>query len=705
MILKLENIKTILNKKWIYDLCAIIFIIYILTQIGNKNYLLFHSIVEIFCFMISFGIFTVSMNSRYFSKNNYYVFLGIGYFFIGVFKIMHTLCYPNIGILKYADYNLALQLYHSSRYIQVMTLLISCIIIYKPIKILRTIYIFIFYFIISSIFMVAIFYYKVFPVCYIVGFGSTNFKIISTLISSIVLLYVAFFYYKNRNTLNNEFANDITAYCILNAISELMFLDNINTSSIINMYGHILEVLAFYFIYKGFVEASFKKPYDLLFGKFTEASNDLKLKITENEAINQLLWEEKTYREKIEKALFQNKICSNLLMDNSPIAITVHSKGKIIFANNKLCELLELKSQEEIIGENVMKFMPEEYKEQIKAIIEEEYKKIDSVQADEMQIKNGKGKIIDVNLLRTHFMYEDKPATLAVFWISMNKQIEALKRNVKRNKELLNQSLKFNKLITEFFANISHELRTPLNVIFAATQVLELNIKLKSTSNGDKNEEKYLRTIRQNCYRLLRLINNLIDLSKVNSGFENIRLVNHNIVSIVEDITLSVADYIKDKNIELIFDTDVEEKIIACDFDKIERIILNLLSNAIKFTNAGDKIKVSIFDKKDKILISVQDTGIGIPKEKLDLIFERFRQVDSSLSRNREGSGIGLSLIKSFVEMHGGKITVKSEVGVGTNFIIELPVRITDEEYDFKKDIISDDKVERINIEFSDIYQ
>jgi signal transduction histidine kinase len=184
----------------------------------------------------------------------------------------------------------------------------------------------------------------------------------------------------------------------------------------------------------------------------------------------------------------------------------------------------------------------------------------------------------------------------------------------------------------------------------------------------------------------------------------NTRLENHNIVSIIEGITLSVADYVKGKDIELIFDTDVEEKIMACDTDKIERIILNLLSNAIKFTKPGDKIMVSVFDRNEKILISVKDSGIGIPKEKLDIIFERFEQVESSLSRNKYGSGIGLSLVKSFVEMQEGKIDIKSEVGIGTEFLIELPVKLTEKNYDYKDDINSEGRVERINIEFSDIY-
>lgn len=209
--------------------------------------------------------------------------------------------------------------------------------------------------------------------------------------------------------------------------------------------------------------------------------------------------------------------------------------------------------------------------------------------------------------------------------------------------------------------------------------------------------------MKQNCYRLVRLVNNLIDISKFDSGYFKLNLHNHNVVNVVEDITLSVADYAKNKGIQLIFDTDIEEKEMAIDLDKIERIILNLLSNSIKFTDKGGQILVSLIDKDNKIQISIKDNGVGIPKDKLNVIFERFGQVDKTLARNKEGSGIGLSLVKSIVDMHDGTIKVLSEFGNGSEFIIELPVRLVEEEQ-VSDGRLYESKVEKINIEFADIY-
>jgi len=184
-------------------------------------------------------------------------------------------------------------------------------------------------------------------------------------------------------------------------------------------------------------------------------------------------------------------------------------------------------------------------------------------------------------------------------------------------------------------------------------------------------------------------------------------MTNCNIVEVVEEITLSVAQYINNNNINLIFDTDVEEKILACDPDKMERIMLNLLSNCLKFTNEGGSIFVNVFDGEEYITISVEDTGIGIPQEKIDIIFDRFRQVDKSFTRNYEGSGIGLSLVKSLLEMHGGIISVESKYGVGTKFIMKFPVKVwnNSKEVDNVDNDIMNNCVEKIKIEFSDIYK
>jgi signal transduction histidine kinase len=284
-------------------------------------------------------------------------------------------------------------------------------------------------------------------------------------------------------------------------------------------------------------------------------------------------------------------------------------------------------------------------------------------------------------------------------------RIDDLKRQVSESEKLLNEILENDKIRTEFFSNLSHELRTPLNVILGTLQLVDMYSN-KTIDPVMEKTKKYYRIMRQNCYRLLRLVNNLIDLNKIDAGYMQLNVENHDIVSIVSKISASVADYIENKGIDFIYCTKTDTKIIACDPDKIERILLNLLSNSIKFTDSGGKIIVNVWDEDSKIFISVKDSGVGIPIEKQDLIFKRFMQIDKSLSRNHHGSGIGLSLVKSLVELHGGKINMVSDGVRGSEFIIELPVKeIAVMELGNKEsEYSSNNKIEVINIEFSDIY-
>ncbi|MHC1685815.1 MAG: ATP-binding protein [Clostridiaceae bacterium] len=259
---------------------------------------------------------------------------------------------------------------------------------------------------------------------------------------------------------------------------------------------------------------------------------------------------------------------------------------------------------------------------------------------------------------------------------------------------------------SEFIANMSHELRTPINVIFGAIQLFELYMGIDSVVKKEKLES-HLGSMKQNCLRLLRLVNNLIDTTKIDSGFYEPAFRNEDIIYLIEGIALSVAEYAKLKDINLTFESNASELIMACDIDIIERVMLNLISNAIKFTD--DLIEIKVEKNHQLIVITVKDNGRGIEKDKQELIFQRYKQISNLYTRNAEGSGIGLSLTKTLIELHGGEISVESDYGFGSRFIVKLPIRIQEiEEIKASNfNYISDNQrvIEKMKVEFSDIYK
>lgn len=274
---------------------------------------------------------------------------------------------------------------------------------------------------------------------------------------------------------------------------------------------------------------------------------------------------------------------------------------------------------------------------------------------------------------------------------------------IKNKLREMEKEIEIENMKNDFFANISHELKTPINIILGSSQLMELNHK-----NNNIEEEKlrnYINITKQNSYRLLKLVGNFLDISKIEAGFYKIDPININIVSVVEEIAQSVEPYMASKKIEFVFDTQTEEEIVACDPDKIERIVLNLLSNAIKYTDESGNILINIMSKESVVEISVEDTGTGIPKDRVRSIFNRFEQVEGTLVKKREGCGIGLALAKSLVEMHGGEIWVESEEGVGSRFIFTIPKNLVKDKKEKVRNILDNSsRVEKCRIEFSDIY-
>ncbi|MFL8675869.1 ATP-binding protein [Clostridioides sp. GD02404] len=272
-------------------------------------------------------------------------------------------------------------------------------------------------------------------------------------------------------------------------------------------------------------------------------------------------------------------------------------------------------------------------------------------------------------------------------------------RDISRRKKL-EEEMDKNKM--EFFANLSHELRTPINLISSSLQLIER--KEADLIESNDTLKRNLGMIKQNGNRILRLVNNFIDFTKMQSGYLDFKPEESDIISFIEDICMSVADFASQNNIQLTFDTEIEEFTMLFDSEKLERIILNLLSNGIKYNKENGEINIFLCVKDDMFKMKISDSGIGIPKEKIDKIFNRFEQIDNELSYRVKGSGIGLSLVKSLVELHDGSICLNSQLGIGSEFIVSLPIRreSNTEKCNYKREV-SDELSKKLEIEFSDL--
>ncbi|MCE8425399.1 MAG: PAS domain-containing sensor histidine kinase [Candidatus Methanoperedens sp.] len=314
-------------------------------------------------------------------------------------------------------------------------------------------------------------------------------------------------------------------------------------------------------------------------------------------------------------------------------AIVVHSEGRIILANKSCAMLLGAENPEELVGKSIDEFIHEDKKKgKLNKIF---------VRAD--------GKIRELEILEIPYILQGKEAFQ--WLISDNK-----KKNAK----------------SDFLANVSHDLRTPLNSILGFSELL----RQKSAGELNRKQERYIENIHASSKFLLELINNILDLSKIEAGKVELIYEKFNVAKAINDVIVLIkVKSSRSQNIILKKDFDPELEFIEGDRQRFKQILFNLLGNAMKFSKEGKGI-VTIRTKKvgNMAQISIEDTGIGIKKEDIKKIFTKFQQVGCDISRKNRGTGLGLAISEELVKLHGGKIWVETEYGVGTTFTFMLPL-------------------------------
>jgi signal transduction histidine kinase len=242
---------------------------------------------------------------------------------------------------------------------------------------------------------------------------------------------------------------------------------------------------------------------------------------------------------------------------------------------------------------------------------------------------------------------------------------------IKQNRHLQDINRKLtdvDKMKTEFLANISHELRTPLSIIIAYSE------SLKDVGMPEDTRRQFIDVIVENGANLLQLINNLLDLSKLESSGQTLNMSLSHVHDVIKSVWPTMLQKAKAKNITLSFKADPRVPVTYLDNSQVVQVLSCLIQNAIKFTDPGGSTRVETAFTGEEILVMVKDTGLGIPEDEIAHIFETFRQVDGSSSRKWGGLGIGLALAKHIVELHRGRLWVESERGSGSTFTVALPI-------------------------------
>lgn len=390
---------------------------------------------------------------------------------------------------------------------------------------------------------------------------------------------------------------------------------------------------------------------------------------------------------KNEETKNNEKILSDIIDDIQEMIIALDKDGNIIFSNLTAKKYLgdidfkqnKIRYSSLINDQNERKNFETKINEKIRYSINIEEGKVLEIESITLKIKDKEISKVDKVILARNPSESSKYNNLLLEYDKFKEQ-ERIKNN--------------------FIINLSHEFITPINVIFSVIQLLE-NIDISDHEQLISMYNKYRRPVKVNCLRIYRTINNIIDTLTLDYENSDVQFKNINIVELVEDIVSYITKYFN--NINIIFDTEFEEKIVSCDPSKIVRAVTNILANAIKFSDNSSEIHVNIKYEEPMIIIECIDKGIGISEDMIENIFEPFLQVDDSLRRENEGSGMGLNIAKRLIELHNGNISVESKLGEGSTFRIMLPDNCL-KDYDDNIDKIYKVDSKEIDSELSDIY-
>ena len=630
------------------------------------NYLLFHSIVEIFSIVIAFAIFAIAWNSRRLSDNSYFLFIGIAFLFIGALDTIHTLAYNGMGVFPNVGTNLATQVWIASRYLESFSLMVALFFVQRR---FRSSLVFIGYSAITGLFLTSI-YLGVFPTAFINGEGLTPFKIVSEYVISFVLLGTIGLFWRKRSKFSQNVAKLMISAMAITIASEMSFTLYTDAFGLANVIGHLLKIVAFYLIYKALVETGLSKPYDLLFYNLKQNELSLKKQAAELEEINSRLVLEASERKKAEEALIQSEKKYRRLYETSLDGIIARDlEGKFIDCNQTYTRMVGYK-KEEIFRFGWQQLIPEKWRGQREEVANEVLETGGSI-AFEREYQRKDGTVFPASV-KTWRLTDDKGKTMGTWSIvrditeqkELQKKLEKHSENLKRIVEEQTKQLRDAERLAAIGATagmVGHDIRNPLQAITSDVYLAKIDLMSFPESEEKKNVQESLEEIEKNISYINKIVADLQDFARP-------------ITPKLEENDLEQTIYLALAQLTIPVNVTVKHS-IKKDFPKIktdqaymQRILTNLANNAIQAMPNGGKLLINAVTKNDKAIITVEDSGEGIPESVRDKLFTPL------VTTKSKGQGFGLAVVKRFTEGMGGTVTFESVVGKGTKFIIELPL-------------------------------
>ncbi|AMN36484.1 sensor histidine kinase [Clostridium perfringens] len=462
------------------------------------------------------------------------------------------------------------------------------------------------------------------------------FWIFSILLFSIILYVLRDFKLCKNNSLNHLKLLVLTNLVLI----VLDFLTYRLGLEIIILLNYIMKIWLYFLIYVWISDMLIRKPYETLNQDIIDENRKL-------EILNKRIEESNNEFKEFKKNLRDKENYFKNFLDNVPMSMVILNSNnyRIFTVNKRFMNEFNLKNKRDIINKNLFKILNIKNKEEF----------LITKKCEASFVECGIEVFFELDILLNSNDY---------LIISM-KNVTELKYSEKIKDDLRKRVLE-EQIKSDFLSSISHDLKTPINVIYSSVQVQE---KFYSNQHIEK-VDYYNQVNKENCMTLMRLANNLIDSSKINYDYLKPNLKTYNIVTLIEDSIGMLAEYIKEKNLTYVFDTNEEEVYVKCDQEFVQRIILNLISNSIKHTREGG-IGVEIKAKKNKVLISFTDTGEGMDKEFLERAFLRYSKGNKKGVKNKS-TGIGLYIVKNLVELQNGTIKINSIKDTGTNIRLEF---------------------------------